>query len=452
MKRNFQALKEEIGQFSLRDKILLIPEMSHIGSYLMAGVFRGFGIKAKVMDTYDGLALGKEFTSGKECFPCQVTLGDILHYIQKERERLGPDFDSSRYVYFMPESEGPCRFGMYNKLHKIILDSFQDLQHMKIAALTSKDSYTVGELLERDHAKRFRRSAYYAMIVGDILDRVVWRVRPYEKREGETETYMENARDRMADMFEQYGFEKNFKKIRENLEEIVMGAKQLIDHSIPRKPLIGIVGEIYVRTHLPSNQYIINLLEKLGGEVVNASVGEWINYTTYERVRESKRDLKSYLQVRDFSNVKALLKKMLNFKIDLTYQYYRQKELYRLAQRHLDIKDDHDIGHLDKILQKHDIYDFEEGTEACLSISGAIEYAREGYDGVVNVYPFTCMPSTITSSIVKPLMNKLKVPYVDSVYDGSYQPVREATLRTFMYQAYQHFDRNGGRRPHTAQA
>lgn len=442
MEKSFESFKQKIGQFSLKDKVLLIPEMNRIGALLLAGVFRSFGIQAKMMDTYDGLALGKKYTSGKECFPCQVTLGDILHCMQKEKERLGPNFDVGRYVYFMPESEGPCRFGMYNKLHRIILDSFQHLRDMKIAALTSKDSYTIGELLEKEHARCFRRSAYYSMIVGDILDRVLWRVRPYEKKEGEAEAYIEKATHRMVALFERYGFEKNFKKIREALEEITMGAKEIIDPSLPRRPLIGIVGEIYLRSHVESNQHIIKMLEKLGGEVVNASVGEWINYTTYDRIRETKRDLISCMRVRDFTNMKALLKKLVKFKIDLTYQYYRQNELYKLVQRHLDIKDDHNIAHLEKILKKYDIYDFETGTEACLSISGAIEYASEGYNGVVNVFPFTCMPSTITSSIVKPFMNNLRVPYVDSVYDGSFQPVREATLRTFMYQAYQHFERN----------
>jgi hypothetical protein len=59
------------------------------------------------------------------------------------------------------------------------------------------------------------------------------------------------------------------------------------------------------------------------------------------------------------------------------------------------------------------------------------------------VYPFTCMPSTTTSAIVKPLMSKLGVPYLDAAYDSSVQPGREAAIRTFMYQAHQHFKRRG---------
>ncbi|MGD2127638.1 MAG: hypothetical protein PVG99_16290, partial [Desulfobacteraceae bacterium] len=114
----------------------------------------------------------------------------------------------------------------------------------------------------------------------------------------------------------------------------------------------------------------------------------------------------------------------------------------------IDIAEDHRVAHLEQILKEDNLYSFDVGTEACLSISGIIEYAREGYNGIVNVYPFTCMPSTITSSIMRPIMNRMKVPYLDTPYDGTYQPGREAAIRTFMYQAQQHFERNGRKHLH----
>ena len=112
-------------------------------------------------------------------------------------------------------------------------------------------------------------------------------------------------------------------------------------------------------------------------------------------------------------------------------------------QSRIDLAEDHKVPDLEKILVEEDLFTFDAGTEACLSIAGIVEYARDGYNGVVNVYPFTCMPSTTTSAIVRPLMNKLRIPYLDTPYDSSFQPGREAAIRTFMYQAYQHLERNG---------
>ena len=141
--------------------------------------------------------------------------------------------------------------------------------------------------------------------------------------------------------------------------------------------------------------------------------------------------------------VKAFVKKILGYGLDLSYQQFRQKQVYKRVKAVIDLQDDHRVSHLEGILKDEDLYSFDVGTEACLSIPGIIEYVREGFNGVVNVYPFTCMPSTITSSIVKPIMNRMKVPYLDTPYDGTYQPGREAAIRTFMYQAKQHFKRNG---------
>jgi predicted nucleotide-binding protein (sugar kinase/HSP70/actin superfamily) len=109
----------------------------------------------------------------------------------------------------------------------------------------------------------------------------------------------------------------------------------------------------------------------------------------------------------------------------------------------IDISEDHTVGHMEEICKEEDLFSFDIGTEACLSIPGLIEYAKEGFNGLINVYPFTCMPSTITSAVVKPMMGRMGVPYLDTPYDSSVQPGREAAIRTFMYQAQQHMRRNG---------
>ena len=115
----FETLKAKVGKFSLANKTILIPEMGRSGSLLIAAAMRSFGIDAQVMETYKGLQLGKQYTSGKECFPCQVTLGDVLYHLEREKELLGEAFNPENYLYFMAESGGPCRFGMYK-------DSFRD--------------------------------------------------------------------------------------------------------------------------------------------------------------------------------------------------------------------------------------------------------------------------------------------------------------------------------------
>ncbi|OQY16081.1 MAG: CoA activase, partial [Desulfobacterium sp. 4572_20] len=147
----FRSVSKGVGRFNVQGKRLLIPQMNQFNSQLLAGVFKSFGVNAKAMETYEGLDLGKKYTSGKECFPCIVTLGDILLFMKKERERLGESFNPENYIYFMPDADGPCRFGMYNKFHRIILDSIPGLDKVKISELNSDDAYDLKGLIPKEN-------------------------------------------------------------------------------------------------------------------------------------------------------------------------------------------------------------------------------------------------------------------------------------------------------------
>jgi hypothetical protein len=136
---------------------------------------------------------------------------------------------------------------------------------------------------------------------------------------------------------------------------------------------------------------------------------------------------------------------MMDFGIDLSYQQFRQRQVYKKTLRLIDVAEDHKISHLESILKEDDIYAFDVPTETCLSVSGILASAKAGYDGVVNVYPFTCMPGNTTSAIIRPALTKLGIPYLEYPCDGSFQPGREAAIRTFMYQASRHSMRAAGK-------
>jgi predicted nucleotide-binding protein (sugar kinase/HSP70/actin superfamily) len=434
----FETLKTKVGKFSLADKTLLMPELSRAGSSLVAAALRSFGIDAQVIQTYKGLHLGKQFTSGKECFPCQITLGDILYHLNLEKERLGEAFQPENYLYFMAEAGGPCRFGMYNKLHRIIFDSLDGFSKIRIATITSTDSYALGGLLGPEVRTHFRRVVYVAMVVGDLLDRILWRTRPYEKKPGQAEDFFEQSLNTMVRAFETHGRMKRFRRILDILEGLAAKACHIIDPSVPPKPLIGIVGEIYLRSHRQSNQNLIELLESHGAESVNATIAEWVNYVSYERIQEARREVIFAIRQRSHRLLRQHLRHWLRHRTDLAYKYFRLDQAYRRVRKHLAIHKDHRIGQIERQLDNDRLFTFKIGTEAGLSIGGALEYCLHGFDGIVNVFPFTCMPSTMCSAILKPLLDKMQVPYIDSAYDGTYQPNLEAIIRTFMYQATQH--------------
>jgi predicted nucleotide-binding protein (sugar kinase/HSP70/actin superfamily) len=438
---SFQSRTENVGRLSYRKRTLLLPQMSLVGSHLFTATFRAFGLEAKVMETYTGLELGLQYTSGKECYPCQVTMGDILHYLNEEQERLGAAFDPEDYVYFIPETDGPCRFGMYNKYQRLVLDSFPGLDRVKIISPTTTDAYSLGGLLDRRRVRDFRKALYLSVVVSDILERLLWRVRPYEREPGMADAFIERSTPVMTSVFETHAGRMEFDRILDRLGAVVAEGKSIINPKVPPKPLIGIVGEIYLRSHVQSNQDLIRDLERYGAEVVNASTAEWVNYVSYDGLRTAKREFRLALKQLRLNAVTASLRNMLDFGGDLLYKEFRQRKTYRKIRPIIDLAEDHKVAHLEHVLMEEDVYTFHVPTEACLSVAGILDYARSGCNGVVNVYPFTCMPSMTTSAIAKPLMRKQGVPYLDVPCDSSFQPGREVAIRTFMYQAHQHFKR-----------
>ncbi|MGD8329118.1 MAG: CoA activase [Acidobacteriota bacterium] len=432
----FDTLAENVGKFRLAGKKALIADLARAGNQLLAATLRSFGVDAEVMETYAGLKLGKQFTSGKECFPCQITLGDFLHHMERERERLGDAFDAADYVYCMAEAGGPCRYGMYTRLQRIVLDSlgFEDTQ---IVYTTCEDNYSAEGLVAPEEEAAAVKSAVFGFLAGDVLDRILWRTRPYEREEGQADALFEEGLAGLVRLFEVHARDTETAPIIDELERIAIKARSLIDPAVPAKPLIGLVGEIYVRSHCASNRDLIRMLERHGAEVVNASITEWVHFVVYDLMQRARRDAMYALHRGNLREGARHLREWLLQRLTLAYQQLLVHRVYGRVRRHLPIHADHRIGSLGRHFDNDRLFSFRMGTEAALSIAGALEYQAHGFNGVVNVFPFGCMPSTTCSAVLKPMLAGMRVPYIDAPFDGTDQPNREAMIRTFMHQASQ---------------
>ena len=97
-------------------RTLYVPYMSD-ASYGMAGCLRGYGQPAEVMPMADEAALmrGRAYTTGKECLPCAITSGEMLEVLSREGTEAGS------VAFFMPGASGPCRFGLYHCMQRLVL-------------------------------------------------------------------------------------------------------------------------------------------------------------------------------------------------------------------------------------------------------------------------------------------------------------------------------------------
>jgi len=99
------------------NRTLYFPYM-HDGAYFVAAAARSVGIPSEVLpkQTDEDIALGRKYTSSRECFPMICTTGSFL------RKLMEPGADPSRMSFFMPDHNGPCRFGQYNQFQRILFD------------------------------------------------------------------------------------------------------------------------------------------------------------------------------------------------------------------------------------------------------------------------------------------------------------------------------------------
>jgi predicted nucleotide-binding protein (sugar kinase/HSP70/actin superfamily) len=285
----------------LEGRTLLIPSMSEEGAIVFAAAFRSLGFQSEPTPPANErtLQLGARYTSGEECYPEKITLGDALRAI----EERGAD----KVAFFMPTAEGPCRFGQYRPLLAKILSQL-GLGQVPIVSPSSGNSYDglgeqSGELL---------RTAWWALIVSDILRALRLRFRPYEMHKGETDRTTHECLQALSRVIEKQNFGSK-RKISALIEE--MGRCRERYQAIPLKnetrPLIGVVGEIFCRLVGFSNEELIRKIEEYGGECWLSGITEWVYYTNRDQIdmlirngrRFSKKvlmaNIKNYVQVRD---------------------------------------------------------------------------------------------------------------------------------------------------------
>jgi predicted nucleotide-binding protein (sugar kinase/HSP70/actin superfamily) len=410
----------------LSERTLYLPYMAE-GARCLAAAFRAVGCKAEVMPTYSetGMQFGKRHTSGKECFPCIVTTGDMFDIIARHIQKGNNVNDE--LAFFMPETEGPCRFGQYTRLHRILLDKY-NYGNIPILSPSSEDSYRFSGYFSDDQAIQFRQLAWQAVVYSDMIEKALWRIRPYEKIKGTTDRVFEETMKAGVDAVEAGGGLRLIKAAKQAAK-----AFSKIERIEEKKPLIGIVGEIFVRTHKESNQQLVRHLEQLGCETYTSSVSEWVEYTTHTGIEDSRNALR---MSKNLGNYSELTKFWLTSKYQRMVAKFIAYPFKDIIKDRLDHTTEHILSEVDGIFSNHI------NGEAILSIGGAMAFADEGFNGIVNIMPFTCMPSTVASSILKVKMRN-KAPYVDMIYDGTILSNRETNLATFAFQAKQNLNKFG---------
>jgi predicted nucleotide-binding protein (sugar kinase/HSP70/actin superfamily) len=396
-----------------KDRTLYIPYMGD-AAYALAACFRSYGQPAEVIPLADEAALmkGRRYTTGKECLPCAITTGDMIKLIETG--------DPEKLAFFMPGSSGPCRFGMYNCMHRLVL-KYAGAGDIPIVSPNQDDRFYqhFTQSMDGSAGAMLLKDLWIAAAGVDLLHKLIMRVRPF-------------AKDRQA---AQRTYERSLKRYVEAVEKgLSLGRKVGLMASIAedfselkldyamQKPRVGIVGEIYVRSHPFANSNIVQRLEQLGAACDLASLSEWVYYTnvTRKRMAERRREYRNW-----FSNVAQ------DF-----FQHRFEKTLAGPLEARFGPLVEEPTEHVLKLAEPY-LHDSFEG-EAVLSVGKMVEYHHHGFGGVVNVMPFSCMPSTIVSTQTQRVSKDCgDMPILNISFDGQEDPALTTRLEAFVDQVRQ---------------
>ncbi len=377
----------KVPEGAINGRKVLIPPMDLEGASLVAASFKRMGIEADVLtESTVSFKEGLKHSLGHECSPYHSTLGAIIERAKNNGHE--------KISYFMPTGTGPCRFGQYVVFQDVVLKELNI--DVEILSPSGENAYSGLPL-------KLRMVMFDAIIINDILRKVVLVTRPYETKNGETDTVYEEILDKLSQVIASGGdYLKTFKEALKRLKSIKIEQT--------KKPKIGIVGEIYVRNNAFLNDQLIRAVESLGAEAAISSFAEWFFYTLYcERMAIRNK----------LNGNNKLINKLRLF---LKYSYYKQREhyLYSMAKQAFPIFE----PSIEEVMMRGAEYlpmEFE--GEAILTVGrAAIFFDRENVDAVVNASPTFCMPGTLSGYLLKSLEKRHKRPVINLFYDKTGKP------------------------------
>jgi len=398
-------------QLSSKKRTIYIPRMSD-HAFALAAAFERCGVEAEVLPESDKETadMGRKYVSGRECYPCTVTTGDMIKKVMQA------DFIPGKSAFFMPSGTGPCRFGQYNVFHSMVLDSLGYADVPIFSPNQDTTFYSDLGIVGKD----FTMHAWRGIIAYELLNKCLHEVRPYEKNKGFADELYKNYLQKLY-----LSLKSNNGNLEEILKDIREDFENLPKHK-DRKPLIGIIGEIFVRSHKFSNENLIRKVESLGGKVWLAPVEEWIYYVNLMGLK------------------KALLKKEWSDIINFLLKKFFQKRIEHKLARHFNgflktLKE----PETKEILNKASPYlhsSFE--GEAILSIGKCIDLLEKGASGIINAMPFGCMPGTIVTALLRGVSRDFGIPCTSIPYEGAESPSTDIQLEAFMDQAREYSRQN----------
>lgn len=326
---------------------LTFPHMSPVLVYKKLFEMLGHEVIMPPTPSQKTIDLGVKYSPEFACFPLKVILGSYIEAIENGAE-----------VIITSGGDGPCRAGYYGELHSRILENLgRDVEIIVFDSIFKNFGDFFNKMLKLKgkssifHIVKVLKTVYNLAYAIDNAEKRIQKIRAYELDEG-TCNKLWNEILRIFDQANSVAEIKEAElKVNKMLDEIPV-AKVKEEHRIR----VGIVGEIFVVMEQSINMEIEKMLGKLGVETERSQyLSEWIEFNAIPKMfRDNK---------------------------------------------------------IDKIIEKgKQFIEIEIGGHAQESVGFIKDFKDRGFDGIVHLMPFGCLPELVTQSIVPEMTAELDIP------------------------------------------
>ena len=373
----------------LLNKTIVLPNWDPITLNLLAANLNRAGIDARCLEeTPSGIRRSMRFNSG-QCIPLNIIAQEFIDYVQDH------GLEPARTALWMPAGEIACNIKMYPYHIKSILNSYGN-------GMERAEVY-LGQLSMIDISVTLPVNNYFAYMFGGMLRKIGCKIRPYERRKGETDQVIAEAVDILRDAIS--GNRSKEQAVAEVVSKLA-GIETVDRTGQPPRPKVAVFGDLYARDNNVINQDLIHFIEDNGGEVLTTPYSEYLKMISGPYLRKWLIE-GHYLSVLSSQALMATLK----MKEKIYYSYFQRllkepepeyDEPARDILARYNLRLEHTGESMDNILKIH--YTKKLHPEVALFVQAS---------------PAFCCPALITEAMADEIERQTGVPVVSITYDGT---------------------------------
>ncbi|MCR5081310.1 MAG: 2-hydroxyacyl-CoA dehydratase [Treponema sp.] len=395
------AYKRQIFTKEMKYKhTILGPQMSPIHFRLIQQAFRYSGYNFVVLDAVDPTAVetGLKYVNNDACYPSILVAGQMIAALQSGK------YDINNTSLIITQTGGGCRATNYIGF---IRRALQDAGMGQVPVISlSSQGFEQNPGFKLGPAILFR--SMRALVLGDLLMRVLYRVRPYEAVPGSANVLYEkwNAKCELGlKSLSSFKFKKLVRGIIRDFDRLPL---------LPvKKPRVGVVGEILVKFHPTANNQIVNVIEQEGAECVMPDLMDFFFYTFSDGIFKHRSLAFSKKSEKNARLVIWFLE---------TFRSYMKKQL-RKSRRFEPPHSIYDMmKSVDDIVQLGNITG-----EGWFLTAEMVELIHSGVPSIACVQPFACLPNHVTGKgMIKELRRRYPEANISAVdYDPGSSEVNQ---------------------------